>query len=102
MDKWTKIGAIIGGIWGLLTGMLYAWGVFGAGFTGDELVFPDSLKIICLPAYLTHLISTALKGILSLLLFVIWFVGMPTFFGIIIGIVVGILITVIVKKGVMK
>ncbi len=98
MDKWTKIGAIVGGVWGLLTGILYAWGVFAAGFSGHEFGFPEGLEIVCLPVYLTHLISTALKGILSFLLFIAWFVGMPTFFGIMIGIGIGILITMIVKK----
>jgi len=102
VKKWTKIGAIVGGVWGLITGILYAWGVFATGFAGHEFVFPESLKIICLPAYLTHLISTALASILSLLLFSIWFVGIPTFFGIMIGIGVGFLITMIVKKVLIK
>jgi hypothetical protein len=102
MKKWTKIGAVVGGVWGLITGILYAWGVFATGFAGHEFVFPEGLKIICLPAYLTHLISTALAGILSLLLFIIWFVGMPTFFGIMIGSGIGILTTVIVKRVLIK
>ena len=101
-NKWTKRGAIVGGVWGLVTGILYAWGIFAEGFAGHEFVFPESLKVICLPAYLAHLISTALAGILSLLLFIIWFVGMPTFFGIMIGIGIGLLITVIGKKVLIK
>jgi hypothetical protein len=102
VKKWTKIGAVVGGVWGLITGILYAWGVFATGFAGHEFVFPESLKIVCLPASLTHLISTALAGILSLLLFIIWFVGMPTFFGIMIGSGIGILTTMIVKKVLIK
>lgn len=77
---------IIGGIWGLFSGILYAWGVFAEGFAGHEFVFPESLKLIFLPAYFTHLISTALKGTLSLLPFIVWFAGIPALFGIAIGV----------------
>jgi len=98
MDKWTKKGVIVGVIWGFITGILYAWGVFAEGFTGHQFVFPESLKIICLPAYITHLISTALSSNLSLILFILWFAGMSIFFGIMIGICVGFLITVVEKK----
>lgn len=102
MDKLKKIYVIVGLIWGLITGMLYAWSVFAEGFTGHQFVFPASLKVICLPAYFTHLISTALSSNLSLLLFILWFAGMSIFFGIMIAICIGSLITVIRKKVLIK
>lgn len=98
MDKLTIIGAIVGIIWGLITGILYAWCVFAEAFAGHQFIFPESLKIICLPAYFTHLISTALASTLSLLLFIVWFAGMSIFFGLIIGICIGFLITMLRKR----
>ena len=88
---------IAGGIWGLLSGVLYAWGVFAEGFAGNVFIFPESLKLIFLPAYLTHIISTALDSILSLLLFSAWFAGMPVLFGIAIGAGIGYLINIFRK-----
>ncbi|MCK5466072.1 hypothetical protein KAI56_01055 [Candidatus Parcubacteria bacterium] len=76
---------IIGGMWGLFSGVLYAWVIFAEGFAGNEFIFPESLKLIFLPAYLTDLISTALKNTLSLLVFTLWFAGIPVLLGIAIG-----------------
>lgn len=110
-DKWTKRGAIIGGIWGLLTGMLYAWGVFAAGFSGHGDIgtlfknIPTIWKIIYLPAYLADIISNLLgnllipiASILGFSFFIIWCIGIPVLF----GVAIGILVTAIVKKGVIK
>ena len=111
MDKWTKRGAIVGGIWGLVTGILYAWGVFAAGFSGHGDVgilfknVPVIWKIIYLPTYLTDMISNLLGNLLIIMasllgfsFFIIWCIGIPILF----GVAIGILVTAIVKIGVRK
>ncbi|KAF5423981.1 MAG: S-layer domain-containing protein, partial [Candidatus Methanocomedens sp.] len=98
-NKRTKIGAIIGGLWGLITGMLYAWGVFALGFSGHGEIGTLSKnistiwKIIFLPAYLTDIISGFLgnsliiiASLLGFSFFIIWCIGIPILFGIIMGI----------------
>ena len=107
MNKRTKRSAIIGGLWGLITGMLYAWGVFALGFSGHGEIGTLSKnistiwKIIFLPAYLTDIISGFLgnsliiiASLLGFSFFIIWCIGIPILFGIIIGI----LADVILKK----
>jgi len=98
-NKRTKIGAIIGGSWGLITGMLYAWGVFALGFSGHGEIGTLSnnisaiWKIFFLPAYLTDIISGFLgnsliiiASLLGFSFFIIWCIGIPILFGIIMGI----------------
>jgi len=98
-NKRTKISAIIGGLWGLIAGMLYAWGVFALGFSGHGEIgtlsknMPTIWKIIFLPAYLTDIISGFLgnsliiiASLLGFSFFIIWCIGIPILFGIIIGI----------------
>jgi len=118
-DKWTKRGAIVGGIWGLVTGTLYAWGIYAAAFRGYSAIghlFSNKglvIKFVYLPAYLTDQVlgifenqlnsffSSLLGGygpILWVLIFILFFVGMPLF----IGSVIGFLVAAIVKKGVIK
>ncbi|MEA1936536.1 MAG: hypothetical protein U9N04_00265 [Patescibacteria group bacterium] len=75
---------IVGGIWGLFSGVLYAWGIFAEGFAGHQFIFPENLRLIFLPAHLTHLITTSLRNS-SLILFFIWFAGIPVLFGVTIG-----------------
>ena len=59
IDKRIKRGAIIGGIWGLITGILYLLGILASGFSGGRDVgalFENTSfiwKMICLPAYLS-------------------------------------------------
>ena len=97
IDKWMKRGGIIGGIWGLIAGALYAWRLFTAGFSGHEFVFSESLIVLFLPAFLTHLLSSALKNVLSLLLFSVWFIGLPIIFGILIGVLLATMAKKVIK-----
>ncbi len=79
--------------------MLYAWGVFALGFSGHGEIGTLSKnisiiwKLIFLPAYLTDLISGFLgnsliiiASLLGFSFFIIWCIGIPIIFGIIIGI----------------
>jgi hypothetical protein len=111
MDKWTKRGAIIGGIWGLITGILYTFGILAAGFTGHGDIgtlfknVPVIWRIIYLPAYLTDIIFNLLGDLLKNIMFtpifpifMISWVVMPILF----GVGIGVLVTAIVKKGAIK
>ena len=58
-----KLGAILGGIWGLISGILYAWGAFASGFSGHGNIgalfnnMPSTGKLMYLPAFLTDAFS---------------------------------------------
>lgn len=112
MDKWTKRSTIIGGTWGLLSGMIYAWMAFAAGFSGHGDVgallknIPIKWKIIFLPAYVTDIFSYLLgnsliiiASFLGVYFFIMWCIGISIMFGVAIGISVA---AVIKKRGVIK
>lgn len=112
MDKWTKRSIIIGGTWGLLSGMIYAWMAFAAGFSGygdAGTLFkniPINWKIILLPAFVTDIFSYLLGNsliiiacFLGIYFFIIWCIGISIMFGVAIGISVD---AVIKKRGVIK
>lgn len=112
MDKWTKRSTIIGGTWGLLSGMMYAWMAFAAGFSayGDVgALFKNILikwKIIFLPAYVTDMFSYLLGNSLIIIasflgfyFFILWCIGISIMFGVAISISVA---AVIKKRGVIK
>jgi hypothetical protein len=112
VDKWTKRSAFIGGTWGLLSGMIYAWIAFAAGFSGHGDVgvlfknVPIIFKIIVFPAYVTdifsYLLGNSLIFIASLLafyFFILWCIGMSILIGAAIGISV---VAVLIKIGVIK
>ena len=108
MDKLVKRGAIIGGIWGLISGIFYLLGILASGFSGGRDV--GSLfenvsfiwKMIYLPAYLTdtifNLLGDSLKDILFTPLFpliMISWIIIPIMFGILIGILISAMVKVI-------
>ena len=105
MKKWIKRSMIIGGVWGLATGALYALGVYGAAFAGYSMgmLFKNTsimCKIILLPAYLTDLFSGLLSDWLipTISILVIWCIGLPILFGFIFGAGIGYLVDKFRKK----
>jgi hypothetical protein len=112
VDKWTKRSAIIGGTWGMLSGMIYAWIAFAAGFSGYGDVgalfknTPIIWKIIFLPAYVTDIFSYLLgnsliiiASILGFYFFILWCIGISILFGVAIGISA---FAVLKKRGVIR
>lgn len=112
MDKLIKKGAIFGGMWGLITGVQYAWGVFASSFAESDWsdLFSQTnilYKIAFLPSSLTHQIlilwENQINSFLASLLVpygpIVWittfsiiFVGIPILIGFIIGVSVAVII----------
>ncbi len=114
IDKWVKRGAIVGGLWGFVVGALYLIVILvnrigglsahgkdiGTLFEGVSIIW----KIFWLPLYLTDTFFSLLASILTklaytplYLLYLLLWIAVPTFFGILIGIFM-----IVVVKKVMK
>lgn len=74
MIKWKRKGAIVGGIWGLISGVWYGWNFFASGFSSYNMLSSmfDSFfeMIIFFPAFVTDKIFNFLFQINEILLLV--------------------------------
>lgn len=103
---------IIGGVWGVISGVIYAFVIFGVAFAsmgvdmGEifEIFRPPVLwKIILLPAYLTDILGGLLVRVEMFIFFgmfglIVYGIGIPTLFGIIIGSLVATVIKKVITK----
>ena len=72
--KWKMKGAIVGGIWGLISGIMYGWNFFASGFGSYDMMssmFDSFFEIIIFfPAFLTERIFNCLFQVNEILLLV--------------------------------
>jgi len=110
MDKWEKLGAILGGIWGAISSLFFISASFTSAFAELEgPIFTIEEKFILFPAYVTsiitdHLLIPLFKLLLSIdlihpkYLVILILLFLPMILSILIGSLICISFVKLIKK----